>query len=137
MADIITIEQRSWLMSQIKEKNTKPEIAIRKLLHSKGFRFRIHDKRLAGKPDLLLPKYKTVIFIHGCFWHQHPGCSVSHMPKSNIEYWASKLGKNIIRDKKNKKELKKAGWKVIVIWECDIKKHPIKTLNKLVSSIID
>ena len=137
MADLISIEHRSWLMSQIKEKNTKPEIAIRKLLHSEGFRFRIHDKRIAGKPDIVLPKYKTVIFIHGCFWHQHPRCPVSHIPKSNTEYWALKLEKNVIRDKKNKKELKRIGWKVIIVWECDIIKYPIKTFDRLVASIIN
>lgn len=118
--DIFTPEQRSLIMSSVKGKNTKPEILIRKLLHSLGYRFRIHRKDLPGKPDIVLPRYKTVIFINGCFWHQHQGCKASHIPASHAEYWRSKLERNAARDKKNIQILQSMGWRVIVIWECEI-----------------
>lgn len=122
MADMLTPEQRSKLMSKIHSKDTSIEIKVRKYLFSKGFRFRINDKRYAGRPDIVLPKYRTIIFIHGCFWHRHPNCKVSHMPKSNSEYWTPKLKRNIEHDKQHKEVLESQGWRVIILWECEIKK---------------
>ncbi len=108
-------------MSRIPAKDTKPEITVRSILHKKGFRFRIHNSELPGKPDIVLRKYNTVIFIHGCFWHQHPGCQRATKPKSNKEYWMNKLKRNKNRFIEVKNKLKKMGWTVIVIWECEIK----------------
>jgi DNA mismatch endonuclease, patch repair protein len=108
-------------MAAIKGKNTKPEMYIRKYLYHNGFRYRLHDKALLGKPDIVLRKYKTAIFVHGCFWHRHSGCKNAVTPKSNTEFWEKKLNGNVIRDKKNHQELTKLGWNVIVIWECQIK----------------
>ena len=103
--DHINKEKRSWNMGRISSKNTKPEIIVRSALHKAGFRFRLHRKDLPGKPDIILPKYKTVIFVHGCFWHAHKGCKRSNLPKSNLQYWTNKLEKNIQRDKKHKGKL--------------------------------
>ena len=109
-------------MSHIRSKDTKPEKRLRSLLHRLGFRFRLHRKDLPGTPDIVLPKYRTVIFVHGCFWHQHPGCKKATLPRSNVEFWKNKLEKNIERDKEVEKKLIETGWNVIVIWECEIKK---------------
>lgn len=108
-------------MSRIKSANTKPEIIVRSLLHRLGFRFRKNVKTLAGKPDIVLKKYNAVIFVHGCFWHQHKGCRRSNIPKSNQDYWIPKLEGNVRRDKQHTKELKKQGWRILKIWECEIK----------------
>ena len=121
MADTKTLEERSKNMSQIRSENTKPEVIVRKYLFSQGFRYRKNDKRLPGKPDIVLPKYKTVIFVNGCFWHMH-GCSRSSLPKSNLDYWKPKLEKNLQRDKIEYEELKSLGWKIIIVWECELKK---------------
>ncbi|MBX3007646.1 MAG: DNA mismatch endonuclease Vsr [Melioribacteraceae bacterium] len=121
--DTISKEKRSHNMAAIKAKNTKPEIIVRKYLHAQGFRFRIHRNDLPGKPDIVLSKYKVIIFVHGCFWHQHKGCKRSNIPKSNNIYWVPKLVNNVYRDKENIKLLKKNGWEIIVIWECEIKKN--------------
>lgn len=120
-------------MSQIKGKNTKPEILVRKFLHSKGFRFRIHDKKLPGKPDIVLPKHKTVIFVQGCFWHGHKGCKYFVVPKTKTKWWLDKINSNIVRDKKNISSLRRSGWKVITIWGCKLKnRHKTeKTLSTL------
>ena len=118
--DKISKEHRSWNMSRIRSKDTTPEKTVRSLLHKMGYRFRLHRKDLPGKPDIVLPKYKTVIFVHGCFWHRHENCKYASIPKTNTEFWLDKLNKNVERDKKNQAELKKLGWKVIVIWECEI-----------------
>jgi DNA mismatch endonuclease (patch repair protein) len=112
--------------------NSKPEIIVRKYLFSHGFRFRKNDKRYPGKPDIVLPKYKTIIFIHGCFWHMHEGCSDFIWPKSNVEDWKPKIEKNHQRDVKNVLQLRNAGWRVIIIWECALKKdHLDITLSNL------
>ena len=111
---------RSKNMSAIKSKNTKPEIIVRKFLHSKGYRFRIHRKDLPGCPDIVLPKYKTVIFVNGCFWHRHQGCKYKTTPKTRKDFWENKFNENIKRDKNNFKELKNLNWKVLVIWECEL-----------------
>lgn len=121
MADHISKQKRSWNMSRITSKDTKPEIVVRFLLHSLGYRFRLHRKDLPGKPDIVLPKYKTVIFVHGCFWHRHEGCKKATTPKSNMEYWLNKFARNISNDIRHKRELQELGWSVIVIWECETK----------------
>ncbi len=117
--DTLSPEQRHRTMAAVKSKSTKPELAIRTLLHTSGFRFRLHRKDLPGNPDIVLPKYKTVIFVHGCFWHQHPGCKHAARPASNQEYWEKKLDRNINRDKRNLNDLGLLGWRVLVIWECE------------------
>jgi len=119
MADNKTLSARSLNMSRIRSKDTKPEILVRKYLFSKGFRYRKYCSNLPGKPDIVLPKYKTVIFVHGCFWHKH-NCNFFRLPKTNTEYWANKIENNVLRDKKNIIELKKLGWKVIIVWECEL-----------------
>ena len=116
-------EVRSYNMSQIRSKNTKPEEIVRKYLFSKGLRFRKNDKRYPGHPDVVLPKYKTIVFVNGCFWHSHEGCSDFVTPKSNPDYWIPKLEKNRLRDAANKTKLENQGWNVIVIWECELKKE--------------
>lgn len=119
--DIVTREQRSRMMSGIKGKNTKPELLIRSALHAQGFRFRIQRKDLPGKPDIVLPKYKTIIFVHGCFWHRHPGCKYAYTPKSNVEFWTNKLEGNVTRDRLTEQTLEEMGWRVLIVWECEIK----------------
>ena len=120
--DIYTTKQRSWNMSRIRSKDTVPELAVRSFLFKNGFRFRLHDCKLPGHPDIVLPKYKTVIEIRGCFWHRHPGCPQATMPSTNSNFWQEKFNKNIERDRKTEKQLKELGWNLIVIWECDLKK---------------
>lgn len=115
MADVHSPETRSYNMSRIRNKNTKPEELVRKYLFFKGFRYRKNDSRLPGKPDIVLPKYKTVIFVNGCFWHGHEGCKYFVWPKNNPEYWKEKIGGNIVRDKKNHRLLEEQGWRVINI----------------------
>lgn len=131
MADTKTPEERSLNMSHIRSTNTKPEETVRKYLFSKGFRYRKNDKRLPGKPDIVLPKYKTVVFINGCFWHMH-NCSRSRLPKSNLEYWKPKILRNVERDQNNYQKLIDAGWKVIIVWECELKK---KTLEERLEAL--
>ena len=114
-------EQRSRNMSSIKSKNTKPEIAVRKLLHSMGYRFRLHGKDLPGSPDIILPKYKTVIFVHGCFWHRHENCKYATTPKTREEFWNNKFRSNIERDLEIHEKIKNLNWRSVVIWECEIK----------------
>ena len=131
--DILTKEKRSWNMSRIRGKDTKPELAVRSFLHRKGFRYRLHVNNLPGKPDIVLPKYKTVIFVHGCFWHRHKGCKFAYNPKSRENFWNNKFNDNVTRFKKVKKELEKLSWKVVVIWECEV--GQIDALGKLIRSI--
>ena len=113
-------EQRSKNMSAIKSKNTKPEIKVRKVLHSMGYRFRLHSKDLPGSPDIVLPKYKTVIFVHGCFWHRHDNCKYASTPKTRKEFWGEKFEANVKRDIKIQEKIKIMGWQSVVIWECEI-----------------
>lgn len=122
MADVHSKETRSYNMSRIKGKDTKPEVLVRKYLFSKGLRFRKNDKRYPGHPDIVLPKYKTIIFVHGCFWHFHENCRYAVMPSSNVDFWEKKLNWNRLRDERNKKILSDMGWNVIVVWECQLKK---------------
>ena len=122
-------EQRSRNMSAIKSKNTKPEITVRKLLHSMGYRFRLHRKDLPGSPDIVLPKYKKVIFVHGCFWHRHQNCKYASNPKTRREFWEKKFKENIERDKKTQEKLKNLGWKPNIVWECEVKNREILILK--------
>lgn len=134
--DIVSEETRSYIMSKIHSKDTKPELIVRKALFAKGFRYRIHDKRLPGKPDIVLPKYKTVIFVNGCFWHGHDdNCPIYKPPKSNVEFWQTKIEKNRKRDVKNLKLLKGMGWKVITIWECLLKGKNSEEISEMIKEI--
>jgi len=123
MADVHSKETRSYNMSRIKGKDTKPELLVRRFLHKNGFRYRIHVKKLPGTPDIVLPKYKTVIFVHGCFWHGHDGCKYYVVPKTRTEWWLNKINGNIAKDKSAKELLNAEGWNVIEVWECDFKKN--------------
>lgn len=109
-------------MSRIRSKNTAPEVAVRQLLHRIGLRFRLHNRWLPGKPDLVLARHKTVVFVHGCFWHQHDGCIDCSKPATNSSYWLTKLGRNVARDASNQLLLKAQGWKVVTIWECETRR---------------
>jgi DNA mismatch endonuclease (patch repair protein) len=136
MSDTHSKETRSYNMSQIRSKNTKPELVIRKFLFSKGFRYRIHDKKLPGTPDIVLKKYNTAIFVNGCFWHGHENCRYYVIPKTRTEWWQNKINKNIIKDIVNHSKLKELGWNIIEIFECQIKKKVMDvTLNNLSSQI--
>ena len=135
MADRITPEHRSWNMSRIKGKDTKPEIAVRQYLFANGFRFRKNDKRYPGKPDIVLPKYHTIIFVHGCFWHRHEGCKQDTTPKSRTDFWLEKFQKNVQNDAKHIQELKNMGWKVIVLWECELEKQFEETMRNVIAEI--
>ena len=130
MADKVSRKNRSHIMAQVKSTNTLPEIAVRSLLHRMGFRFTLHNERLPGKPDICLPKYRTVIFVHGCFWHRHRGCKRATTPTSNTAYWSQKFSRNIARDKKNARLLTRQGWNVILVWECQLK-NPERLAKKV------
>lgn len=134
-SDIFTKEKRSQIMSKVGSKDTKPEKLVRSALHRLGYRFRLHDKKLPGKPDLVLPKYKTVIFVHGCFWHQHSGCGKASIPRTNRAFWQEKLEKNVIRDRKVNVQLTEMGWNVITVWECDVKKHLSEVIGEIDNSL--
>ena len=136
--DVHDKKTRSYNMSRIKGKDTKPEEIVRKYLFSKGFRYRKNDKRLPGKPDIVLPKYKTVVFVNGCFWHKHEGCKYFVWPQSNKEFWKEKIQGTVERDLRNKARLSDAGWHVITIWECELKPEKREsTLKNLCKSICD
>jgi DNA mismatch endonuclease (patch repair protein) len=132
MSDIKCKEQRSYNMSRIRSKNTAPDFVVRKYLFSKGYRYRLYSNGIIGKPDIVLRKYNTVIFINGCFWHQHERCKNANLPKSNTAFWSMKFQTNTSRDKRNKEQLQSEGWNVIVIWECQLtKKNKYNTLDRL------
>lgn len=135
MTDVKSPEARSRNMAAIKNRDTKPEEIVRKHLFSLGFRYRKNDPKLAGKPDIVLPKYKTVVFINGCFWHMHVGCKYFVWPKQNAEFWRQKISGNADRDQRNYVALKEAGWRVIVVWECELKQSREETLTTLVRDI--
>ena len=137
MADVHSPETRSYNMSRIKGKNTKPEEQVRKYLFSRGFRYRKNVSDLPGKPDIILPKYKTCIFINGCFWHKHEGCKYFVWPKNNAEFWEKKINGNVERDLRQQQELQALGWKVIVVWECELKGDRFEeTMTALEEAII-
>ena len=131
MSDKLTPEKRSWNMSRIKGKDTKIEVEVRKYLFSKGYRFRKNDKRYPGKPDIVLPKYHVAIFVHGCFWHRHEGCKDATTPKTRTDFWLEKFDKNVKNDQIKQEKLRELGWKVIVIWECELKRSFQETMDKV------
>ena len=120
MPDVVDQATRSRMMSGIRGKDTHPEMEVRRFLHRLGFRYLLHDKRLPGKPDIVLPRYRTVVFVHGCFWHQHPGCKYASTPDTNAEFWRAKLAGNVERDARALDELRKQGWGSITVWECEL-----------------
>lgn len=120
-------------MSRIRGSNTKPEILVRKFLFSNGFRFRLHDKKLSGRPDIVLSKYRSVVFVHGCFWHGHKGCRKFVIPKTRTDFWMNKINTNISNDRKNTAALEKDGWKVLTVWECELKNE--ETMQKILKQI--
>ena len=122
MSDVFSRKKRSWIMARISGSNTKPEIVVRKILYGLGFRYRLNVRKLPGTPDIVLSKHSKVVFVHGCFWHGHKGCKRSTRPTTNVAFWNRKIDKNIDRDKKVLKELRRLGWKPLVIWECQTKK---------------
>lgn len=130
MTDVFSKEKRSWLMSRVKGRDTKPEILVRSFVHRMGYRFRIHRWDLPGNPDIVFPRHGKVIFVHGCFWHGHEGCPRSKRPTTNKGFWNEKLDDNIERDKRFRRALQRMGWKVFVVWQCETRK-PEKLLLKL------
>jgi DNA mismatch endonuclease (patch repair protein) len=134
LADRFSKKKRSQIMSAVKNKNTTPEIRVRKALFAKGFRYKINDKSLPGSPDIVLMKYHTAIFVHGCFWHGHRNCKKATRPTSNVDFWNKKIERNIKRDIKAKRELRKAGWQVIIVWQCKVSN--IKSLHETVKRLI-
>lgn len=124
MTDVFKPEERSRIMAKVRGKDTSLELSLRSLIHGMGFRYRLHVKELPGKPDMVFPRHRKVIFINGCFWHQHEGCPAAARPASNTDYWNKKLEKNLARDKSNIQKLEEAGWKVLTVWECEIKDRP-------------
>jgi DNA mismatch endonuclease (patch repair protein) len=137
MADVMTPKQRSRCMAAVKGKDTKPEMIVRKYLFSRGLRFRVQVRKLPGTPDIVLPKYKTAIFVNGCFWHGHEGCKYFRLPKSNVEFWKEKIERNIERDRESMQALLDLGWKIIRVWECELRNKANRedTLNKIYKSI--
>jgi DNA mismatch endonuclease (patch repair protein) len=129
--DIWSKEKRSQVMARIRSENTKPERILRSALHRQGYRFKIHKKDLPGKPDIVLPKYRTMIFVHGCFWHYHEDCREGRIPNTNSKFWREKLSKNVEKDKRNIKDCEELGWKVLVVWECEIEKKLDDTIRKV------
>lgn len=138
MTDVMTPEQRSRCMAAVRSKNTKPEVMVRKFLFAKGLRYRINNRKLPGSPDIVLRKYRAVIFVDGCFWHGHEGCKLYRFPKSNVNFWRQKIALNIARDYANGVDLRLAGWRVIRIWECEIKtkKKREERLERLYREIV-
>lgn len=137
MADVHSPERRSYNMSRIKGKNTKPEEKVRKYLFAHGFRYRKNAKDLPGKPDIVLSKYKTCVFVNGCFWHKHEGCKYFVWPQNNAEFWRAKIDGNVERDQRQKSELEALGWKVIVVWECELRNNRFdETMTALEKAII-
>jgi DNA mismatch endonuclease (patch repair protein) len=135
MADRLTPEKRSWNMSHIRGKDTAIEVRVRKYLFGLGYRYRKNDKRLPGKPDIVLPKYRTVIFIHGCFWHRHSDCKDATTPKTRTDFWTEKFSRNVENDRKHKEQLEADGWKVITLWECEINKKFEETMNRVLCEL--
>ena len=119
--DTASPEKRSWIMRQVKGRDTSPEKIVRSLLHRMGYRFRLQRDDLPGKPDIVLPRFKTVVFVNGCFWHRHSGCKRATTPATNVDYWQTKFARNVARDARNQAELEKMGWRVLIVWECELK----------------
>jgi DNA mismatch endonuclease (patch repair protein) len=121
MVDTVSVVMRSEIMSRVRSKDTRPEMVVRRLVHGAGFRYRLHVANLPGRPDLVFPRRKKIIFVHGCFWHSHAGCNGARVPKSRTDFWLEKLGSNKVRDERNMRALREAGWEVLVLWECQIR----------------
>ncbi|MGB5852986.1 MAG: DNA mismatch endonuclease Vsr [Rhodanobacter sp.] len=134
MTDIVDRATRSRMMSGIRGRDTKPEIIVRKYLHARGFRYRIALKDLPGKPDIVLPKHRTVVFVHGCFWHRHPGCRYAATPSSNRDFWQTKFKQNLARDARAQTQLEKHGWKVLIVWECEVSTERLQLLASEIRS---
>lgn len=135
MADTLTSERRSWNMSRIRGRNTGPELLLRSLLHRAGFRFRLHAKQLPGRPDVVLPKYRAAIFVHGCFWHRHPGCRSATTPSTRREFWQEKFDSNVSRDARNQAALEATGWTVLTVWECELKADSVGVVRRLAGEL--
>ncbi|TCW63390.1 DNA mismatch endonuclease Vsr [Burkholderia sp. SRS-25] len=120
MVDFLSRKERSERMARIRGKNTFPELTLRKILHRMGFRYRLHNEKLPGKPDIVLPRYRSVVFVHGCFWHRHEGCRIATLPKSNTQFWVEKFERNVARDARVKVELERLGWRIFIVWECEL-----------------
>ena len=134
MADHLSPERRSWAMSRIKSKNTSPELRVRAILHRLGYRYRLHVGKMPGNPDIVLPKHRTVLFVHGCFWHRHPGCPRSSVPKTNTAFWVRKFEKTESRDREADIALRQQGWMAVTIWECHTKNG--QTLENLIAEVL-
>lgn len=132
MTDVFSQEKRSQIMAAVRSHDTKPERKVRSIVHRMGYRYRLHDTKLPGKPDIVLKRHRKVIFVHGCFWHQHPGCKYADRPTSNTSYWNQKLDRNVERDAANLRKLGELGWKVLVIWECET-----RNVEKLIGTLSD
>ena len=137
MTDVVDKKTRSRMMSGIKGKNTKPELLLRSLLHRSGYRFTLHRKDLPGRPDLVLPKHNSAIFVHGCFWHRHDNCHYTSNPASNAEKWEEKFNSNMVRDANNYEHLQAAGWRVLIVWECGLRHQPHKVLEGCIRFLSD
>jgi DNA mismatch endonuclease (patch repair protein) len=136
MVDFLTPAQRSERMSRIRGKDSQPELALRRVLHRLGLRYRLHAKDLPGKPDLVFPRYRAVVFVHGCFWHRHEGCNIATTPKSNTPFWVEKFGKNVMRDSRVAAQLKDLGWHVFVAWECELAPRKVEATGELLAAAI-
>lgn len=138
MADTVSKEKRSEIMSHVTGKETKPEIMVRKYLFARGLRYRKNVKQLPGTPDIVFPKYKTAVFVNGCFWHGHKGCKYSHLPSTNIEYWEKKIADNLERDERKTREIEKLGYRILIVWQCQLKPNiKIETLEALYNNIVN
>lgn len=131
MTDTLTKKQRSKMMSKVRSRDTKPEWILRCGLHRLGFRFRLKNKYLPGNPDLTFPKFNAAVFVHGCYWHRHPECKDASTPKSNVDFWEKKFIENVERDRRFVRELKNLGWRVLVVWECELTKKTVETINRV------
>jgi DNA mismatch endonuclease, patch repair protein len=136
MADTITAERRSWNMSRIKGANTAPEKQLRSLLHAAGYRFRLHHSQLPGRPDIVLPRYRAAVFVHGCFWHRHSGCRYATTPSTREEFWIGKFAATVARDARKEQELAAAGWRVITVWECELANDPDGALAGIIRQLM-
>lgn len=138
MVDIVDTETRSRIMRNIRGKDTKPELLLRRALHARGFRYRLHCKGLPGRPDLLFHKYRAAIFVHGCFWHRHPGCSRATTPATRADFWQNKFAENTARDQRNIEQLRSASWRVLVVWECELAKNALApTVQSVADWLVD
>jgi DNA mismatch endonuclease (patch repair protein) len=133
--DSLSREHRSWNMSRIRGRDTRPEIRLRSLLHRAGYRFRLHARDLPGRPDIVLPRFRTVIFVNGCFWHRHPGCRGATTPSTRPEFWQAKFDGNVERDSRNHAALRASGWNVLVVWECELKSEPEAVVERVSFSL--